>query len=247
MPDNGESRNVNNQSSVGTEGGNNVIHTGSGRQDVRFGGPWAQAVALVAVLVGVVVGTVMMPTGSGGQHSLYVVVLILCALACGSCLWSACNGVRKKPTAFTWLIAVPVVSAALAAGQYMLLDAHGDLTTTTDVQSKPLADGGRTKVTIDSADARTHVRIHVMLPDQSSTSMCFMDTTVSLVPVVGGSPLGSEKITLKNDKTGDIDLHNPQKHIELTALIDAGPDGKNCLTNLQIESAVMHDDAWWLL
>ncbi|MFJ3710664.1 hypothetical protein [Streptomyces sp. NPDC090053] len=245
MADDGEDHRAQHRTSVDPEGGNNAIHTGSGRQYIRFGGPWAQAVALVAVVAGVVLGTVMMPKASASQHGLYIVMLVLCAIAGGVCLWSACNGAGKRPASFIWLIAITVVSAALAAGQYMLLAAHGELASTAQVRNtRPLADGGRTEVDIDSAAPRSHVRIHVMLPDRSSTSMCHAETTVSLAPVVDGTQLDAEAITLKNGGTGDIDLHGARDHIGLKAVIDSK---KGCLTYLQIESAVLHDENWWLL
>ncbi|MFF3452506.1 hypothetical protein ACFYXJ_35825 [Streptomyces sp. NPDC002667] len=220
-------------------------HAGDGNQFNLFkDSSWVQACSLIVVGLGTVVEIVMAPEGSGTQHFVYGVMVILCGITAALCLWFAYERARKKLAASLALVMGAVLSAGIAAGCYKVLADHGDLTVPVTVRKpKPLADKGRSTADIDAGAARSYVRVRVTLPDHYSDDTCVASAKAEVMPSVDGVAREADAVTLMSGHSGDIDLNGARRHVELDAVVRAG---KGCLVDLSFESAVLHDDEWWL-
>ncbi|MFF3629207.1 hypothetical protein [Streptomyces sp. NPDC002164] len=233
---------------IEAKSGSNAFHTGSGDQYVKFGGVWAQAVALIAGVAGASVAIAMAPEASDTQYALYCVLVIFCATTSVVCLWSACDGVRKKLTTFTVLVAIAVAGTALATGSYKLLADHGDVELHIPVPSGgPMKNKDEVPVTFKAPSPRSHLRVKVFIEDEIRGLTCHAHSVVSLMPIVNGEELKGEMVMLMDGQTGEIPLPGRPEHVELRAVVDTSAGGAGCQVNLRFESAVLHDDEWWLL
>lgn len=242
--DDHRSRPRQNRTNVRVQGGKSAIFTGFGNQNVTFGSPSTQAVILVVVTAAVVFGCFWVPDASTPQTVLYCALLVMCGFVAGLSLARAYNAQEKKLRVFALLVIAAVVSGGFAMVCYLLLAGHGDLTVPVTVRGKaPLGNGDHATAVIDGPAARTHLRVRITLPDHYATDTCVTTAAVSIAPVVNGEPRPSQAVLLRDGESGDIPLHGAHQHIELDARVKAD---KACEMDLQYESAVLHDDEWWL-
>ncbi|MEV6808041.1 hypothetical protein [Streptomyces sp. NPDC051132] len=228
--------------------GSNAFNTGSGNQYVKFGGVWAQAVTLLAGVAGASVAIAMAPAASDTQYALYCALVIFCATTSVVCLWVSCDGARKKLTTFTALVAIAVAGTALATGSYKLLSDHGDVALHIPVRSDgPMKNKEAVLVTFKAPSPRSHLRVKMFIEDEISGLTCHAHSVVSLMPVVNGKELRGDMATLMDGQTGEIPLSGKPERVELRAVVDTSDGGAGCKVNLRFESAVLHDDEWWLL
>lgn len=244
---------VRHRTQVEVSNGRNAFHIGPGNQYVKFGGTWAQAVALIAGVAGASVGIAMAPDASRNQYVIYCALMILCVTVSVVCLWFACDGVNKKLTAFASLTVVAVAGAAFATGSYKLLADHGSLNMNLSI---PVSSDGSVKgegggsmkdkeevtVSFDAPSPRSYLRITLFIEDKVYGSTCDAHSSVSLGPTVNGGKM----VTLEDGQTRDIYLSGRRKNVELRAVVDTSKGGTNCRVNLRFGSTVLHDNEWWL-
>ncbi|MFJ2774990.1 hypothetical protein [Kitasatospora sp. NPDC087315] len=228
-------------------GGQTAMHSGSGDQYNRFGGHGPQLIALLVVLVGAVAGILLSPAASGSQVVSYVLLVVICAIVAGFCLWWLLGRTRRKAVGYLGLISGVIVSGVLAAAWQRALAGHGDVAvnvtsqvTPHDVQS--LADNGRATMVVDGPSPRSFLRVRISLDDHYPDGVCAaMNGTRAEIRLLGD---GAKSITLSGDhQTGDIDLRGARQHVELEAVVRAG---EGCVMDLHLESVVLHDNEWWL-
>lgn len=232
---------------ISTYGDNSAANTGPGTQNVTYnayGGPWIQAVAIVVVVVGLVVGISTLPPGSGVQRGWYVAVLAVCAVLCAMCLWSIC-GRSTKPLGKVGALALGVIACAtLSALFHQQLSAHGDVSVSVNVSGGgSLTHKAEVTAAFDATPARSHLRLRAQLPDHYPRGMCAAASTVTVVPVVGGAPQSGDAVRLGNGEAGDIDLHGAQGMVKLQAVVQAE---KGCRLDLRFVDAVLYDKNGWL-
>ena len=227
--------------------GVNSANTGRGTQNVTInedGGPRIQAVLMVAVVVGLVIGISPPPQGSDAQRSWYVAILAACAVLCALCLWSFCERGTKSPGRVGLLNLGVVACATLSALCYHQLSAHGDVSVSVDVSGdSALADKAVVMATVDAVAARSHLRLRAELPDHFPAGMCAVDSAVTVSLVVNGVPYTGEAVRLKDGETGDIDLHGARGRVRLRVEVEAA---KGCRLDLRFVDVVLYDKGGWL-